>query len=254
MTLSLAALEAHLARVLDVARIPDACPNGLQVEGRRPPRQAAYAVSASLAAIEAAAAQGADTLIVHHGLFWDRRSPALRGGLGRRVRALLAADMSLFAYHLPLDVHPQLGHGACIARQLGLSEPWEPFGAYRSLHLGWLGDFASPRPVEAVLEQARELFGPPQRAHLFGPPRLRRVAVASGDCPHLLQEAILAGADLLLTGEETEYVQEEAREGGIHFLAQGHYRTEVPGLLALAEHLRQELGLPGSFVDVPNLA
>lgn len=247
-------LEAHCDELLSSPRIRDACPNGLQVQGGRPVRRLAAAVSASLQTIERAAQWGADLLLVHHGLFWNKQPTVLRGSLRARVARLLAEDMSLLAYHLPLDVHPQLGHGACIARALAVTEPLAPFGAYQGLHLGWQGELAEATPVEVVVGRAEALLGPALRVHAFGPPSVRRVAVASGDCPFLLAEAARSGVDLLVTGEETEYVQELAREEGVHFLAQGHYQTEVPGVRALAGALAARWDIEWTFVDVPNQA
>ncbi len=247
-------LAAYCDELLSASRIRDACPNGVQVLGGRPVRRLAGAVSASLAAIEGAVAWGADALLVHHGLFWNKQPTVLRGSLRARVARLLAEDVTLLAYHLPLDVHPEIGHGACIARGLGLAQPWQPFGAYHGLHLGWQATLNQATPVGVLLERAAALLGPPLRVHEFGPPAVRRVAVASGDCPFLLSEAAAAGVQLLLTGEETEYVQEQAREEGLHFVAQGHYQTEVPGVQALAEALATRWDLEWTFVDVPNCA
>ena len=254
MSVEVELLEDYLAELLNVDRIQDSCPNGLQVAGERPVGQLASAVSASLASIEEAAARGADALLVHHGLFWDRQPGVLRGSHRARVARLLDSGMSLLAYHLPLDNHPELGHGACIARSLGLVEPLQPFGAYRGLHLGWQSELPEAIPLEIFLSRVDALLGPGLRRHLFGPDPVKRVAVASGDCPFLLREAALEKAHVLVTGEETEFVQELAREEGVHFLAQGHYRTEVPGVKALASHIAERFGLRWCFIDVPNEA
>ncbi len=245
-------IEAHLNELLQAGGFQDYGPNGLQVEGIRPPRRLAAAVSVSMRSIEAAAAWGADVLLVHHGLFWYGQPCVLEGSHRARVAALLESGMSVLAYHLPLDAHESLGNAAVIADALGVDRPREPFGRHKGAHLGWWGSLREPMSPHRVQELLDQLLGPGGTFYDSGPDEIRRVAVATGAAPHLIRDAIRLGLDLYVTGETTEYVQELAREEGIHFAAKGHYRTETVGVKALAGHLADRFGLEWTFMDVPN--
>lgn len=244
------ALEAYLARLLDVARFRDYSPNGLQVEGRADIARIVTGVTANAALIEAAIVAKADAVIVHHGWFWRNEDPRLVGMKRRRVGLLLAHDISLFGYHLPLDAHPKLGNNAQLARKLG----WQV--------RGWAGDqgiVAHGVPgkpttlgrlaagVERALGRAPLVVGDPSR-------RIRRLAWCTGGAQGFIETAVSLGVDAFLTGEVSEQTVHVARECGVAFIAAGHHATECDGVRALGEHLARRFGIVHTFVDIPNPA
>jgi dinuclear metal center YbgI/SA1388 family protein len=228
----------------------DSSLNGIQV-GRQGEeiQRAAFAVDACLETIERAAEWGAQLLFVHHGLFWGVPL-AVTGVHYRRLRALLNADCALYAVHLPLDLHPELGNNAGLARTLGLSQ-LEPFGAYRGLKIGWKGRFAEPRSLEAV---ARLIAGgstdTPQTLP-FGPAEIHSVGIVSGGAAKEALQAIDEQLDLFVTGDADHTVYHHCLEGKINVIFGGHYRTEVWGVRLLAERLAGEMELETRFLDVP---
>jgi dinuclear metal center YbgI/SA1388 family protein len=242
-------IAAYLDAYLRVADIPDSSPNGLQVEGRARVARVAYAVDASVATIAAAVRGGADMLVVHHGLWWGKHEQ-ITGNLYRRVAALIRSGLSLYAAHLPLDCHPEVGNNAELARMLSL-ETVARFGRYRGVEVGVIGEarraVARGRFVAAVETKLRA------RADVlpFGPARLRRVAIVSGGGGMLAEEARAAGCDTLLTGETSHAAYHQAREARINVVFAGHYATETVGLKALARHLRRRFGVTGRFVSAP---
>ncbi|MFZ3219738.1 MAG: Nif3-like dinuclear metal center hexameric protein [Rhodoferax sp.] len=242
-------LHAALDALLQPDRFKDYCPNGLQVEGRLEVRKIASGVTASLALIEAAIAAGADTLFVHHGLFWRGYDGRVTGWMRQRLAPLLAHNINLFAYHLPLDAHPELGNNAQLGKQLGLQE----VGRFGEQQLGWVGEqgFASAQAlasrVEAVLGRAVVLV--PGKA---GP--VRRIGWCSGGAQGYFEDAIAAGVDAFITGEISEPQAHLARECGVAYLACGHHATERYGAPALAAHVAAQLGLEHTFIDIDNPA
>lgn len=255
--ITLHALREHLDGLLDPQRMDDYGPNGLQVaaaERDSPVHRVVVGVTSNLELIEAAAALGADALIVHHGLYWHGAPVTITGALGRRVRRLLTAGISLLAYHLPLDGHPELGNAVSLARALGAVE-LAPGFPYKGAPTGCTGRFAeplSPAALEArlhALVSERTLFFP------FGPEAISTLGIVTGGAPRSVREAIDRGLDLFITGEVGEYSRATAQEEHIHFAAAGHHRTERFGPAALAERLAADLpGLDVRFVDVDNPA
>lgn len=243
------AIEDHLHLLLRVAEFKDYGPNGLQVQGRREVRRVASGVTASLAFIDAAIAAGADTLLVHHGLFWRGQDGRLVGWLRERVARLLAHDINLFAYHLPLDAHPELGNNAQLGRRLGL----EADARFGEQALGFIGP-----AVQADLPGlAQALHASLGRAPLVLPGDgrpLRRVAWCTGGAQGWFESAIAAGADAYITGEISEPQAHLARETGVAFLACGHHATERYGAPALGAALAADFGLEHQFIEVDNPA
>jgi dinuclear metal center YbgI/SA1388 family protein len=250
-TVNLAELVDYLDRLLDAERGTDVCPNGLQVEGRQGVRKVITGVSACHALFEAARRHGGDTVLVHHGIFWRGEPQALRGVQYRRVAELVRGELSLLAYHLPLDRHPELGNNALAARALGLGE-LAPFGTLDGEEWGFRGRFAEPVPMVELTARCRELFGGEPLVFPHGPDPVTTVGIVSGGAQRALAQAIDAGLDLFLTGEVSEWVMNLAREAGIHFVAAGHYATERLGVKALGEHLAERFGLEVEFIDIPN--
>lgn len=244
-------LVRYCDRLLECSRFRDAATNGLQVEGRSVVRRLAVAVSANRATIERAISWDADALLVHHGLFWGESARAVTGVLRQRLRPLLVHDVSLLAYHLPLDAHPELGNNAQLAFALGL-EPVEPFAEIAGNSIGWIARAEPPRPLRdliAVIEQHTD------RAPTVlpgGPETVRRVAILTGSGASALGEAAERGCDVLLTGEARETTMALARELGITVIAAGHEATERLGVQALARHLAATFGLETTFLHDPN--
>lgn len=250
MAIALHTLVAELDRHLDAARIADYCPNGLQVEGRGEVRRIVSGVTASQALLDAAVAWDADLVLVHHGYFWKNENPCVVGMKQRRLKTLLAHDISLVAYHLPLDLHPELGNNVQLAQRLGLSvegalEPGNP----RSV--GLVGSL--PEPLEPAAFAARVAKALGREPLLIGAERpIRRIGWCTGAAQGYIEQAVAAGVDAYLTGEVSEATVHCARENGISFLAAGHHATERYGVQALGEWVASRFGVEHRFVDCDN--
>jgi dinuclear metal center YbgI/SA1388 family protein len=232
--------------LLEVHRFPEYGPAGLQVVGADEVGRIACGVSCSLELFERAAAAGAQLLLVHHGLFWRNEPLLVDRRQRRRLEALFRADLSLVAYHLALDAHPEVGNNAQLAAALGVERETE-FGA-----VGLGGRLREPTGVE---ELAARVAGVVEREPLVfaeGPDVVERVAITSGGAGHDLVAAAHAGYDLFLTGEPEEPSLQTARELGIHFVAAGHHATERLGVQALARRLAERFDLRWEFLDVAN--
>ncbi|MEO8299582.1 MAG: Nif3-like dinuclear metal center hexameric protein [Burkholderiales bacterium] len=244
-------LQRCLNELLDVSRFEDYGPNGLQVEGKPEVRKIVSGVTASLAFIEAAVAAGADALIVHHGLFWRGQDGRVTGWMKQRLAKLLAHDVSLYAYHLPLDAHPSLGNNAQLAERLRFM----PTGRFGDKDLGWLG--TPPQPPASLAGLSALLQFRLGRAPLVvegdGRP-IQQVGWCSGGAQDWFEAAIEAGADAFITGEISEPQAHLARETGVAFLACGHHATERYGAQALAAFVAERYGLEHEFIDIDNPA
>jgi dinuclear metal center YbgI/SA1388 family protein len=240
-------------RLLAPERFKDFGPNGLQVEGREMVTRIVSGVTASRALVERAIAAQADAIFVHHGLFWRGQDGRVTGWMKQRLALLLAHDINLFAYHLPLDAHPELGNNAQLGKRLGLAAT-SNFGEQ---DLGFLGaradggEFADTAALAAHVEQA---LGRRVTAVVGAPGPVRRVAWCTGGAQSYFEAAIAAGAQAFLTGEISEPQAHYARECGVSFLACGHHATERYGAPAVAAHVARELGLAHEFIDVDNPA
>ena len=243
-------LLSHLHQTLEADRFKDYGPNGLQVEGKSQIRKVVTGVTASLALIEAAVAEGADALLVHHGLFWRGQDGRVTGWMKQRLSALLRHDINLFAYHLPLDAHASLGNNAQWGRRLG----WAADGRFGDQDIGFIGPSPSGLGFDALMAQLKPLMG----RDVIGVPgdgrAWRRVAWCSGGAQGHFEQAIAAGADVYLTGEISEPQAHLARETGVAFIACGHHASERWGVQALGEHLAQHTGVAHTFLDLPNPA
>ena len=243
-------IESHLAAVLAVDRFKDYGPNGLQVEGRAEVRRVVSGVTASLALIESAIHAQADAILVHHGLFWRGQDGRITGWLRQRLAPLLAHGISLFAYHLPLDAHAELGNNAQLGLRLGLCAD----GRFGEQDLGFIGDAAGVADAQALAERIQQaLDRKPLLLPGDGRP-LRRVAWCSGGAQSYFEAAIAAGADAFITGEVSEPQAHIARETGVAFLACGHHATERYGAPAVGAHLAAKLGLQHQFIEIENPA
>ncbi len=247
--MSLQELVDYLDEYLGIARIPDAAGalNGLQVESSGDVTRIGAAVDASGASIAAAIDADCDVLLVHHGLFWDGNVP-LTARRYRRVRPLIANDVALYAAHIPLDVHPDVGNNAVLARELGVSVRGT-FGTYQDIELGVWGECEITR--EALAARLDEVLGVRIRVMPGGPEQIRRVGVLTGAGGSMIADAASAGLDAFVTGEGAHHTYFDAMEGGMNVYYGGHYATETWGVRALAAHLEQRFALPWEFIDQP---
>lgn len=245
------ALVDYCDRLLDAPRFSDYAPNGLQLEGERPIARMVSGVTASAALIEAAIADGADAILVHHGWFWRAENPCLTGIKARRARLLFKAGVSLIAYHLPLDAHPELGNNALLGRQLGFASIEQTAVANGLL---WSGRSPQPMTPARLAEQVGQRLG--RTVTLVGPDQavIERIAWCSGGGQGYLEQAVELGVDAFLSGELSEQTTHLAREHGICYLAAGHHATERYGVQALGAHLAERFGLQHRFIDIDNPA
>ncbi|WP_034297822.1 Nif3-like dinuclear metal center hexameric protein [Herbaspirillum sp. RV1423] len=245
-------LAKYLAQMLNIAQYRDYCPNGLQVEGRAEIGFVVSGVTASQALIEAAIDLKADAILVHHGYFWRGEDSRVIGTRYKRLKALLAHDINLFAYHLPLDGHPELGNNAQLARQLSLLAGSERFGEDK---LGWLGEPEAEANVATVGDLARLIERRLGRAPLLigdAGQAVGKVAWCTGAAQGFLGDAIAAGASVYISGEISEPTVHLARETGVAYIAAGHHATERYGVQALGTHLAEYFGIRHQFVDIDN--
>jgi dinuclear metal center YbgI/SA1388 family protein len=239
------AIVARANELLDVGRWPEFAPPGIQVVGKEEVSRLACGVSASLELFERASEARADLLIVHHGLFWRNEPLVVDRRLRGRLEALFKADLTLAAYHLALDAHPELGNNARLARAIGV----EPEGPFAELDVGGRTE---PTSIAELAVKVADAVGREPIVFAGGPARVERVAVVTGAGGRFLLEAALAGFDVLVTGEPEEPSLATARELGVHLVAAGHYATERLGVQALTARLAEEFGLPWEFLEVEN--
>jgi dinuclear metal center YbgI/SA1388 family protein len=249
VAVSLTDLTRHLEELFQPAHFSDYAPNGLQVEGRATVSRIVTAVSANQAAIDAAVTVGADAMFVHHGFFWRNEERTIVGHRARRLATLLAHELSVLAYHLPLDAHAELGNNVGLLRAIGAG-PDRPFAGEPPI--GWIGTLASPVPVGELAGRIEAVTGRPPLAFADGPPLVRRVAAVSGGGAGYFEEAVAAGVDLFVTGEPSEMAQGLAAELKVSFVAAGHHGTERFGPRAVGGHLAATFDVEVSFVDIPN--
>ncbi|MCB1984551.1 MAG: Nif3-like dinuclear metal center hexameric protein [Burkholderiales bacterium] len=241
-------LENYLNQLLDITRFQDYCPNGLQVEGREAIHKIVTGVTASLQLLGAAAANNADAVLVHHGYFWRGEDARITGMKSRRIATLINSNINLFAYHLPLDIHMELGNNAQLAKRLGFIETGR-FGEQdiavrgkltESLSLNALGE-----KISLALSRKPLIIGNPEQS-------IRQIAWCTGAAQGYFDAAIAQGVDAYITGEISEQTVHAARESGVAFIAAGHHATERYGVQALGEHLAQKFGIQHQFIDIDN--
>ncbi len=250
----LPSLVTYLDDLLEIHRFSDYAPNGLQVEGRPSIGRIVGGVSASLALIEAAIADEADAVIVHHGWFWRNEDPRVLGIKRARLRRLLSADVSLLAYHLPLDAHPVHGNNAQLARVLDLEVEPVTDAARNGPALLWRGRVRDACSPEAFARHIGERLGR-EPLHIAGTGGdILRVAWCTGAAQDHIEDAARIGVDAYISGEVSERTTHVAREAGIHYFAAGHHATERYGIAALGRHLAATLGIDFRFIDIDNPA
>jgi dinuclear metal center YbgI/SA1388 family protein len=242
----------YLDDLLDPTAYDDYGPNGLQVPGSEQIQTVVTGVSANADLFTRAREEGADLVLVHHGIFWAGPPRPLDRASKRRLQLLFDANLALAAYHLPLDGHLEVGNNALLARAIG-AEEIAPFATHARATVGVRGRFAGPgiAPAEFVA-RVHEATGREPLAFTDGPDPVHTVGIVSGAGADHLDDAIAAGLDAFVTGEPAERSMARAREAEVHFLAAGHYATETFGVRALGERLAERFGIRHVFVDVPN--
>ena len=246
-------LERLLNEKLSTDRINDYAPNGLQVEGKAEIKKIITGVTASQALIDYAVAQQADAVLVHHGYFWKSENPCIRGMKGKRIKTLLVNDINLYGYHLPLDVHPELGNNAKLAQLLGISDLQPLENSSTSIPV-W-GTLKEPVTAEEFAQRIEQvLHRKPLICTENGPHLIRKIGICTGGGQGYIDLAAVQGCDAFITGEVSEQTIHSAREQGIHFFAAGHHATERYGIKALGEWLVTEYGLDVEFKDIDNPA
>lgn len=247
-TMLLNEIRDYIASLLQTDRFRDYCPNGVQVEGRAEVRRIASGVTASQRLLEAATAWGADAILVHHGYFWRNEDAAITGIKKRRIAHLLQHDISLLAYHLPLDAHTELGNNTQLGRRLGFIEK----GRFGEQNIACYGDLAQAQPLAQLaahiahsLQRTPQVIGENDRT-------IHRIAWCTGAAQGYFDSAVALGVDAFLTGEISEQNVHVARETGVAFIAAGHHATERYGVQALGEHLVARFGMEHKFFDLDN--
>jgi len=241
-------LNRYLDGLLEISRFQDYCPNGLQVEGRAEIRRIVSGVTASFALIQAALAEDADAILVHHGYFWKGDDPCLTGTRRARIALLIAHELNLFAYHLPLDAHAELGNNAQLGKRLGLAES----GRFADQEIGFCGSLDAPMRLDAFAARVTHRLGREPLVIGDGAREVRNIAWCTGAAQGFFEDAIRLGPDAYLSGEISEQQVHLAREAGVAFIAAGHHATEKYGVQALGEHLAARFGVGHKFIDIPN--
>ncbi len=246
--------EKYLNTLLKPEQIKDFCPNGLQIQGREKITKVITGVTATQALIEQAILEKADALVVHHGFFWKNESYVIRGMKHKRIKALMDHDINLFAYHLPLDIHPSLGNNAQLAKLFAI-ENVEPLEAGNALSVAVRGEFAQALTAQA-LEQRISTELNRTCMHIAPPSNkaIKTVAWCSGGGQNYIELAAEQGIDAFISGEVSEQTTHIAREMDIHFYCAGHHATERYGAKALAEYFNQHLPVQAKFIDIDNPA
>lgn len=243
-------LISYLDDYLKIKGIRDKCQNGLTIEGPENVTKIAFAVDSCLASFEEAIVMGAQLLIVHHGLFWD--SPCrLVGPLFKRVKKLIDGGCGLYAAHLPLDIHPEVGNNHEMFRLLGLKDPGY-FAEINGNKIGIGGVMAPPVSLDKLAELVNKITGePPLLVQAYGPKEARKVACISGLSADLIDDVVMAGYDTFITGEISHTFFHHGSEWGINIIYGGHYATETLCMKALSHHLEEKFGLETNFLHIP---
>ena len=246
-------LEQLINQKLSSDKINDYAPNGLQVEGKTEIKKIITGVTASQALIDYAISQNADAILVHHGYFWKSESPCIRGMKGKRIKALLVNDINLYGYHLPLDVHPELGNNAQLAKLLDI-ENLQPLEKGPVSIPVW-GELKEPMTGKDFAEKIEKVLNrKPLICIENGPHSIRKIGICTGGGQGYIDLAAEQGCDAFITGEVSEQTIHSAREQGLHFFSAGHHATERYGIKALGEWLAKEYGFDVEFKDIDNPA
>ncbi|HUT64820.1 MAG TPA: Nif3-like dinuclear metal center hexameric protein [Spirochaetota bacterium] len=240
-------LSDWLDEYLRVSEVPDYAPNGLQIEGKAEIGRIIAAVSINREVIEKAVAEKADAILVHHGMFWKNEDAALRGYRKERVKLILQHDINLFAYHLPLDVHPEIGHNNLILKGIGAAAGPPEEGSY-----GRRGSFHTPLGFGELVERLNSALHTEARYFHNGKESIETVYVVSGAGRNEIERVCELGVDAYITGDAKESTPYVSREAGMNYIFAGHYNTERLGIVELSKIIAEQFGVDARFVDVDN--
>jgi dinuclear metal center YbgI/SA1388 family protein len=260
-TMNINELESYLSQLLQSHKIKDFCPNGLQVQGRQQITKIVTGVTATQALIDQAIAVNADAILVHHGYFWKNESPVITGMKYKRIKALLDHGINLLAYHLPLDIHPELGNNAQLANLLNINvvgrveENNSPSNPFSVVFKGEFTQAISAAELEQLISNKLSrscLHIAPNESQQIKEQKIKTVAWCTGGGQGYIEMAAQQGIDAYITGEASEQTTHVARELGIHFYAAGHHATERYGAKALGEHIAEKFNIDVQFIDIDN--
>ncbi|MEX0620277.1 MAG: Nif3-like dinuclear metal center hexameric protein [Solirubrobacterales bacterium] len=240
------------AELLETASFSDYGPNGLQVPGREEVTTVATAVSAHLESIEASVEAGADLLLTHHGLFWDFHPRSLSTAMASRLKLALSNDLSIASYHLPLDAHPEIGNNVLLCHELGFKAEAGAIGVVKGRGIGAIGRREDGIQTGELTELIQSRLGRKPLVFAEGPGVISSIGIVSGAAASNIHTAVELGLDAFLTGEPSEHVMADSREGKINFIAAGHYATETFGIRRLGEKVAEQFEINHVFLDLPN--
>jgi dinuclear metal center YbgI/SA1388 family protein len=243
-------LTGYLIKLLKPEEFSDSCPNGLQVEGKDDINKIITGVSASVELFEWAIGENADAIIVHHGIIWDFERPLYVGAYKERIGLLLKNNLNLYAFHLPLDVHPQIGNNIKLAGLLGVKKT-QLFGEYKGQNIGIQG-MINPINKDKFFVKMENILQRKPLIFPYGPEKIKSVAIITGGAQKYIKQAVAKNIDAYITGEVSEYIMHYTKEEKIHFISAGHYATEKFGVIALGEELEKKFKIKVKFIDIPN--
>jgi dinuclear metal center YbgI/SA1388 family protein len=243
-------LSNYLIVLLKPGELSDSCPNGLQVEGRDKINKIITGVSASVELFKRAIKENAHAIIVHHGIIWDFERPLYAGAYKERIGLLLKNNLNLYAFHLPLDVHPRLGNNIKLAELLGIKN-CQPFGEHKGQYIGLHG-MINPVNKEKFFVKIENILRRKPLIFPYGPEKIKSIAIITGGAQKYIKEAVTKNIDAYITGEVSEHIMHYTKEEKIHFISGGHYATEKFGIIALSEHLAKKFKIKVKFIDIPN--
>jgi dinuclear metal center YbgI/SA1388 family protein len=243
-------LTGYLIKLLKPEEFSDSCPNGLQVEGKDEINKIITGVSASVELFEWAIGENADAIIVHHGIIWDFERPLYVGAYKERIGLLLKNNLNLYAFHLPLDVHPQIGNNIKLAGLLGVKKT-QLFGEYKGQNIGIQG-MINPINKDKFFVKMENILQRKPLIFPYGPEKIKSVAIITGGAQKYIKQAVAKNIDAYITGEVSEYIMHYTKEEKIHFISAGHYATEKFGVIALGEELEKKFKIKVKFIDIPN--
>ena len=247
---SLNKIVSFLDSYLETGETPDICWNGLQFEGRESVSKIVFAVDAAYETFKKSVSLRADMIVVHHGHFWKSQNPSITGWARERINILAESNVSLYACHLPLDRHREVGNNAAMLKLLG-AEISDEFMSYKGWNIGWVGDFKRAKKIDAISDVLKNQLGADCRVLPFGRDRIKRIAVCSGGGGYDgFYEALDKGVDLYITGDSAE-VYYTAMDAGINVIFAGHHATETTGLRALQAKIKSRFKVETAFLDMP---
>jgi dinuclear metal center YbgI/SA1388 family protein len=242
-------LVNYMDDYLKINEITDVSINGLQIEGKRDVKKICLGVDSSLEIFKETSKRKADLLIVHHGLIWGGLKN-IRGLVKERISFLVENDISLYAVHLPLDMHPEVGNNIELLKILNLTDP-EPFGAYHGVKIGFKGRYEKMKSIKEISKNLEKSLPTKVESFNFGPEKIKSVGIVSGGGGSAFEDCIKEELDLFITGEPSHTIYHIAKESGINLIFAGHYATEKLGVMALGRNVEEKYGVKAEFIDIP---